>query len=185
MEMNRDIQGFLIDLDGVLYVGDHPVEGAPDTIRFLEENEYKFRFVSNTTRKSRRTIAKRLQTMGFTIPEEYIFTPALAAVTWLKNQHLQSYFLLTTGDVGEDFDHGQANMQGRKIELVIVGDAGDIITYESMNTAFRHLMAGAELVALEKDRYWMAPNGISLSAGPFVAALEFASGKTATLMGKP
>jgi HAD superfamily hydrolase (TIGR01458 family) len=185
MEMNRDIKGFLIDLDGVLYVGDHPIEGAPAAIQFLEENGYKFRFVSNTTRKARRTIAKRLQTMGFSIPEEYIFTPALAAVTWLKIHHIQSYYLLTTGDVEEDFDLGQANIQGRKIEIVIVGDAGDMITYESMNTAFRHIMAGAELVALEKDRYWMAPDGISLSAGPFIAALEFASGKTATLMGKP
>jgi len=46
-------------------------------------------------------------------------------------------------------------------------------------------MEGAELVALETDRYWMAPEGISLSAGPFVTALEFATGKTATLMGKP
>jgi HAD superfamily hydrolase (TIGR01458 family) len=69
--------------------------------------------------------------------------------------------------------------------MVIVGDAGDMISYESMNRAFRHLMNGADLLALEKDRYWMAPEGLSLSAGPFVTALEFATGKTATLMGKP
>lgn len=76
-------------------------------------------------------------------------------------------------------------MPGSKVDLVIIGDAGEKITYGSMNTAFRHLMEGAELVALEKDRYWMAPEGISLSAGPFVTALEFATGKTTILMGKP
>jgi HAD superfamily hydrolase (TIGR01458 family) len=69
--------------------------------------------------------------------------------------------------------------------VVIVGDAGDKITYNSMNTAFRHLMNGADMIALEKDRYWMAPGGLSLSAGPFVQALEFATGKTATVVGKP
>lgn len=68
---------------------------------------------------------------------------------------------------------------------MIVGDAGDMITYDSLNTAFRYLMEGAELIALEKDRYWMAHDGLSLSAGPFVHALELASGKTAIIMGKP
>jgi HAD superfamily hydrolase (TIGR01458 family) len=46
-------------------------------------------------------------------------------------------------------------------------------------------MKGADLIALEKDRYWMAPDGLSLSAGPFVSALEYATGKTAALVGKP
>ena len=54
-----------------------------------------------------------------------------------------------------------------------------------MNHDFRCLMEGADLIALEKDRYWMAPDGISLSAGPFVAALESATGETATVVGKP
>jgi HAD superfamily hydrolase (TIGR01458 family) len=183
--MNTNLKGFLIDLDGVLYVGDQSVEGAQDAIGFLMENDYKFRFVSNTTRKSRKTIANRLHAMGFSIPEEYIFTPALAAVTWLRNNQKHSYFLLTTGDVEVDFTHSQANAADNNPDVVIVGDAGNMISYESMNRAFRHMMNGAELLALEKDRYWMAPEGLSLSAGPFVAALEFATGKTATLMGKP
>ena len=46
-------------------------------------------------------------------------------------------------------------------------------------------MNGAELIALEKDRYWMSPDGLSLSAGPFVSALEFATAKSATVIGKP
>jgi HAD superfamily hydrolase (TIGR01458 family) len=183
--MNSDFRGFLIDLDGVLYVGDTPVDGAQDAIHVLEENGIKFRFLSNTTRKSRRTIANRLKAMGFSIPEEYIFTPALAAAAWLKNHQITSCYFLTTGDVDQDFDSVQGTRQPGRIEVVIIGDAGDRITYDSMNEAFRHLMLGAELIALEKDRYWMAPDGISLSAGPFVSALEFATGKTATLMGKP
>ncbi len=60
-----------------------------------------------------------------------------------------------------------------------------MLTYNSLNTAFRHLMNGADLIALENDGYWMAPDGLSLSAGPFVQALEFASGKKATIVGKP
>jgi ribonucleotide monophosphatase NagD (HAD superfamily) len=51
--------------------------------------------------------------------------------------------------------------------------------------AFRAVNDGAEIIALEKDRYWMATDGLMLSAGPFVVALEFATGRTATIVGKP
>ncbi|NYT07774.1 MAG: TIGR01458 family HAD-type hydrolase, partial [Methanomicrobiales archaeon] len=45
-------EAFLIDLDGVMYVGDTPVPGARDAVKFLEDQGHPFRFVSNTTRKS-------------------------------------------------------------------------------------------------------------------------------------
>jgi HAD superfamily hydrolase (TIGR01458 family) len=54
-----------------------------------------------------------------------------------------------------------------------------------MNLAFRLLLDGAILLALEKDRFWMGRDGLLLSAGPFVAALEYASGKSAEVIGKP
>ncbi|MFA4826419.1 MAG: TIGR01458 family HAD-type hydrolase [Methanoregula sp.] len=181
----KGIKGFLIDLDGVLYVGDNPIAGAQDAIEHLMQENYTFRFVSNTTRKCRKTIASRLSVMGFDIPEEYIFTPPLAAVAYMKKTGKQHCCLLTTGDVDRDFKQVCAKDAGAKKDYVIVGDAGDSVTYDSLNTAFRHLMEGAELIALEKDRYWMAHDGLSLSAGPFVQALEFASGKTAIVMGKP
>jgi HAD superfamily hydrolase (TIGR01458 family) len=181
----KGIKGFLIDLDGVLYVGDNPIAGAQDTIEYLMQENYTFRFVSNTTRKCRKTIASRLSAMGFDIPEKYIFTPPLAAVAYMKKTGKLHFYLLTTGDVDRDFEQVCAQETSSKKDYVIVGDAGNTITYDSLNTAFRHLMEGAELIALEKDRYWMAHDGLSLSAGPFVQALEFASGKTATVMGKP
>jgi HAD superfamily hydrolase (TIGR01458 family) len=181
----KGIKGFLIDLDGVLYSGSHPIEGAQAAIEYLIQENYTFRFVSNTTRKCRKTIASRLSAMGFDIPEDYIFTPPRAAVAYMKKTGKRHCHLLTTGDVDRDFEQVCAQDTGGKKDYVIVGDAGDTITYDSLNTAFRHLIEGAELIALEKDRYWMADDGLSLSAGPFVQALEFASGKTATVMGKP
>ncbi len=181
----KEIKGFLIDLDGVLYVGDHPIKGAAAAIENLMQKNYQFRFVSNTTRKCRKTIASRLSAMGFDIPEEYIFTPPLAAVAYMKKTGKMACYLLTTGDVDRDFDQVCAQDTNAKKEYVIVGDAGRTFTFDSLNTAFRHLMEGAELIGLEKDRYWMANGGLSLSAGPFVQALEFASGKKAMIMGKP
>ena len=181
----EDVRGFLIDLDGVLYVGDRAIRGAQEAIESLSEKKYMFRFVSNTTRKCRKTIADRLSSMGFDIPVENIFTPSLAAVAFIENSQKKRCFLLTTGDVYHDFEDTCLCDPTGSVDYVILGDAGDNITYGSLNTAFRHLMKGADLIALENDRYWMAPDGLSLSAGPFVQALEFASGKKATIVGKP
>src|SRR5262245_40335224 len=68
---------------------------------------------------------------------------------------------------------------------VVVGDAADGFTYETLNRAFRLLMNGAPLLALAMNRYFRETDGLSLDAGPFVAALEYASGRKATLFGKP
>lgn len=181
----KDVRGFLIDLDGVLYVGDQAIEGARESIDLLRDRNYLFRFVSNTTRKCRNSIAGRLSSLGFDIPVEYIFTPPLAAAACIKKSGKHHCYLLTTGDVYHDFDQECTCDNSSAIDWVILGDAGDKVTYDSLNTAFRHLMQGADLIALENDRYWMAADGLSLSAGPFVQALEFATGKKAIIAGKP
>lgn len=179
------IRGFLIDLDGVMYTGDTPVDGACEALQFLEEGGFSFRFVSNTTRKSRKTIAGHLQKMGLSVAESRIFTPAIAAAAHLCASGKGRIRLLLTGDAEVDFPRDFRVRKSDDPDAVVIGDAGDVFTYNSLNMAFRDLMQGADLIALEKDRYWMAQDGLSLSAGPFVSALEYATGKTATIVGKP
>jgi HAD superfamily hydrolase (TIGR01458 family) len=181
-----DVKGFLIDLDGVLYIGDQAIDGARAAIELLKEKKYKFRFVSNTTRKCRKTVSERLIRLGFDIPESLIITPPLAAIAHMNAAGKHRCLLLTTGDVHQDFEQWcDRSPENSMVDYVVVGDAGEKMTYGFLNAAFRAVIGGAEIIALEKDRYWMAPDGFMLSAGPFVAALEFAAGKTATVMGKP
>ena len=129
-----EIKGFLIDLDGVMYTGDNPVPGSDEAIHFLKDNGYAYRFVSNTTRKSRHTIADRLSRMGLEIPEEYIFTPPVAAVTYMKKTGKHRFHLIVTGDADRDFPPAAAHNSHDGIDYVILGDAGDEITYSCMNT---------------------------------------------------
>ncbi len=179
------LKGFLIDLDGVMYTGDTPIPGADTAIRFLEDHGYSYRFISNTTRKSRRTIAARLAGLGLDVAQTHIFTPAVAATAYINAKGITSIRFLVTGDVPADLPPQAGTGICGRADLLIIGDAGDEITYGSLNQVFRDLMEGAELVALERDRYWMAHDGLSLSAGPFVTALEYATGKKALLLGKP
>ena len=178
-------RGILIDLDGVIYTGDRVIPGAPGAIRYLEDRGYRIRYLSNTTRKSRKTIGERLSGFGFHINTEEIFTPATAAIAFLSASEHNSCHFLVTGDVPDEFEGAGFYHRERDVDYVVIGDAGDNFSYEAMNRAFRLIREGAGIVALEKDRYWMGEDGLMLSAGPFVQALEYATGKTAVVMGKP
>jgi HAD superfamily hydrolase (TIGR01458 family) len=68
---------------------------------------------------------------------------------------------------------------------VVIGGAEELLSYETMNKAFRMLMEGADLLAMHTNRYWKTAQGLQLDSGPYVHALELASGKRATVLGKP
>jgi HAD superfamily hydrolase (TIGR01458 family) len=69
--------------------------------------------------------------------------------------------------------------------VVILGDLGEGWNYTLLQEAFDYLMSGASLIALSRDRYWLRGDRLALDAGPFVAGLEYATGKTAGVAGKP
>lgn len=179
------IGAVLIDIDGVLYVGDRSVPGAAGALRKLDRRGIPYRFVSNTARRSRRSVAQRLKTLGYAVPEPWIITAPVAAAAHLRDGCRMRCFLLTTPDTRTDFEEAGITSVEDGADAVVVADAAGELTYERLNRAFRLLMEGADLVALERDRYWMGADGLMLSAGPFVTALEYAAGKEAEVIGKP
>lgn len=183
--MNSKMRSLLIDLDGVLYTGKSPVEGARECLELLDAQGYEYRFVSNSTRRCRTSVAERLNGMGYEVTAERIYTPPLAAIEHMKRSGKERCFLLTTGDVQRDFEAAGLTITEKDADYVIVGDAGDRFTFDLLNRALRMILDGAEILALERDRYWMGSDGLVLSTGPFVAALEYATGRRAELMGKP
>jgi HAD superfamily hydrolase (TIGR01458 family) len=184
-KMQSGMQAFLIDLDGVLYVGKSPVPGARECLKRLKDRGYGYRFVSNSTRRCRSSVAERLKGLGYDVPAEYIFTPPLAAIERMKELGKMRCYLLATGDVQRDFENAEISIAEEDVDFVVVGDAGRDFTFERLNKALRLILDGAEILALEMDRYWMESDGLVLSTGPFVAALEYATGKKAEVMGKP
>jgi phospholysine phosphohistidine inorganic pyrophosphate phosphatase len=177
------VEGLLIDLDGTLYTNDGPIEGAREALKRLDRAGISYRFVTNATHRPRRELAVHLETLGFPAGESRIFTPATAVAERLRTEGL-SCFPLVEDTLLEDLEG--VPITGESPGCVLVGNLGKGFTYGRLDTAFRHLMAGAELIALSKNRYWQRVGGeLSLDAGPFVAALEYASGKRAIGVGKP
>ena len=174
------IEGLLLDLDGTLHVGGEPVEGAREAVERLAASGLSLRYVTNTTRKPRRAVHEQLEAMGFEVEEAKIFTPARAASALIGKR---SCYPLVDESLLADLQ-GVALVEDNP-DCVLIGDLGAGFTYGRLNAAFRRLVGGAQLVALQKNRYWRTREGLSLDAGPFVAALEYASGKGATVVGKP
>ena len=175
--------GLLLDLDGTVYQEGRAIPGAAEALAELRRRGIPFRFTTNTTRRPRTALAERLRGMGIAAePGEILSAPA-AAARWLRDRGVcKAQLLLAQATWGEFeglevVDHGP--------EVVVVGDLGEEWTFPLLNQAFRNLMDGAELLAIQRNRYWHTDGGLSLDAGPFVAALEYGSGKTATLVGKP
>ena len=175
------ISGVLLDLAGVLYDGESVIPGATDAVARLREAGLPVRFVSNTTRANKQSILDRLGRLGFSVANSELFTPAQAAREWL-GQHDRSPYLLVHPDLAADFQ----DLASSGEKAVIVGDAGVAFDYLALNSAFRELIKGADFLALAENRTFKDADGeLSLDAGAFVAALEFASQRSAIVLGKP
>jgi HAD superfamily hydrolase (TIGR01458 family) len=175
------IRAVLLDLVGVVYQGERPLPGAVDAVAGLRDAGLRLRFLTNTTRTPRRALLRRLHGMGVAIADEELFTPAQAAGAWLANKRLSPHFLIHP-DLEEDFAKFDASVGA----AVVVGDAAQGFTYTALNAAFRKLLGGAEFLALARNRSFKDDDGeLSLDAGAFVAALEYACQREAVLVGKP
>ena len=177
------IKGLLIDLDGVIYNDSELVPGANDSIDWLRKNKIPFRFITNTTMKSRTSLKKKLDSFGIQVNEEEIFTTVYAAVLYIKKSGKDKCHLLLMDDAKKEFNG--FILDSPKPDFVVVGDLGDDLKFETVNIAFQKLLSGAELIALQKNRYWLSDKGYTLDAGAWVAMLEFAANKKGQIIGKP
>jgi HAD superfamily hydrolase (TIGR01458 family) len=175
----------LLDIDGVLHVSGQPVAGATAALAELRELSSGLRLVTNTTSKSRRQIVDQLQDLGFDVTAEEVLTPAALAVRHCQERSHQAVKLLVGEALLEDLAELTEAQPGQPVDAIVLGDLGDGFTAEVLNDAFRALIDGAELIALQHNRYWRRADGLVLDVGAYSAALEYGAGCEAVVVGKP
>mmetsp|Transcript_40952 Transcript_40952/g.68452 ORF Transcript_40952/g.68452 Transcript_40952/m.68452 type:complete len:267 (+) Transcript_40952:121-921(+) len=174
------LKAALVDLSGTLHIGAEAIPGAQNALKRLRE-KVAVRFVTNTTKESRTTLIKQLQSMGFELNEFEVFSSPTAAVSLLKRHNLRPLLLIHPA-LFPDFQ----GIPKDDPNCVVIGLAPIDMTYHSLNHAFQLLMkTKGPIIALHKGRYFKAESGLSLGPGPFVTALEYATGIEATVVGKP
>jgi HAD superfamily hydrolase (TIGR01458 family) len=178
----------LIDIDGVLTVSWQPLPRAVAALRQLRADGYPLALVTNTTSRSRASIASTLADVGFPVTADDILTAPVIAAAYLREHHADARcLLLNSGDTGEDLAGLNLVLPDgtSPVDVVLTGGAGPEFSYHALNQAFTHLQRGARLVAMHRGLYWRTSEGLQLDTGAFLAGLEQAAGTEAEVIGKP
>ncbi len=178
-----DIKGFVLDVDGVLHLDESPIAGAADAVAHLRQMGYGVCFFTNVTASSRARRAARLREYGIEAEVSQILTASSVTADWLRERGSPRCYLLLHGS-GRDEFHA-LELDAADPEVVVLGEMGETLHPASLGRALEALLDGAELVAIQKNRYWRQGGRRALDVGAYAAALEYASGKQATVVGKP
>jgi len=126
---------------------------------------------------------EKIRGAGLVLPPEHVFSaPVIAREYCLQHGYTRCFPLLKTSLLEdlEGIEFGETAP-----DAVLVGDMGDDLTYAMLNRAFRCLLDGAAFVTMARNRYFKGRDGLCLDVGSIVAALEYATRREATLLGKP
>ena len=183
MQILDSIQGVLFDIDGVLYVGKEVIPGAIETVALLRQRGLPLRFITNTTTESHQGLHSRLTALGFNVSAGEILSAVSAAIVALRRMKNPRCLFVVDDRVRGDFAEFTADEKFP--DVVVVGDIGNRWSYDLLNELFGLVRKGAHLIALHKNRFWQTEKGLQMDIGAFVTGIEYATGKRATIMGKP
>jgi len=189
----RGVRALVLDADGVLLYAGQPLPGSVDALGRLEEAGVPYRVVTNFSLAHRDSLAAGVsRQFGRPVSASTIITAASASAAWTALHHPgQPLLVLASDDARREWAGQQvlspdeADVPGVSVAAVVIGDAGDELSFRNLDVAFRQVRAGAAFVAMHRNLSWMTPRGITLDSGALVVGLEHALGRRATVAGKP
>jgi HAD superfamily hydrolase (TIGR01450 family) len=187
------VRAFILDADGVLMYRNVPIPGSPEAIVELRRRGIPYRVVTNFSSAHRSSLAAAFgKAAGIPVDHTEIITAASAAAAYTAKHHAGAPLLVLAAPdaqrewVGQELlTPEEADARGRPVAAVVIGDAGDDLSFANLDIAFRQVRNGAAFVAMHHNPGWMTPKGFTLDAGSVVAGLEFALGRRAVICGKP
>jgi HAD superfamily hydrolase (TIGR01458 family) len=188
----RGVRALLLDLDGVIVLKGEAVAGSVAAIDALERRELPYRIVTNTSLVSRATLSRWAAKLGNDLPPERFQSALSASAAYAAREFAgRPLYVIASEDARTEFEgqhllsHDDAAAPSGRASAVIVGDSPEELTHRNLSSAFRLVRAGAELIAMHRNGWWLTPEGPTLDSGAYVAGLEFAAGVRARVIGKP
>jgi 4-nitrophenyl phosphatase len=178
----------LFDLDGVFYKGkeERVKIGGTRAVEAVRRTDKRLYILTNNSTDSVETIHSRLVEFDIPVKAEEILSSALLTAEYIRRKFgTVTYYLV--GEKGLDAEmrkYGHRRSAGRKADLVVVGLDREV-TYGKLDTAVRLIREGAGLVATHSAKLYMYKTGPAIATGPIVKAIEYGSGRRATVIGKP
>ena len=185
MDKLRSKKGYICDMDGVIYHGNLLLDGAAQFVHWLEENQKKYIFLTNSSERSPRELQEKLERLGLHVGEEHFYTSALATAAFLKSQcpSGSAYVIGEAGLVGALYNAG-FSMNDVNPDYVVVGETSSF-SYEKILKAVKLVRGGAKLIGTNPDVTGPIENGIAPATRALISPIEMTCGKQAYFVGKP
>lgn len=181
---------FAFDLDGTVWRSGRPLPGAIETFERLRAASRRVAFVTNSPERSCAQVATQLRSIGIAAHPDEVVTSGRAAAHFLTSRPVPARTVYVIGGQGLIDDLQGTDLEvvdgaaGERASVVVVGRDGNC-TYSMLRTAFRAVSAGALFVGTNRDPTHPIVDGLEPGGGALVATVEYASGVTATIVGKP
>jgi HAD superfamily hydrolase (TIGR01450 family) len=188
--MLKGVKAFLLDLQGTLTTRDSSGKttliGGEKLLRHLREKGVRVMILTNATRRNEQVV-QELRTLGLMVDNDEVLSASLATALYLKKiAGPSSVWVLGEKGLGEELElHGHRVVGDYERPRFVVVGLDRELTYDKLNKALEFLRSGAELIGCHASRRIPERDREVISVGPIVKALEYASGKTATIIGKP
>lgn len=176
---------FLLDLDGVVYLGEQPLPGVGETLARLRGANKRIRFLTNDPRPTRMQLLRRLIGMNIAACDEEIVTSGWATARYLRDQKIKSAYVVGShGLATEILGAGIEVVDRGPCEAVVIG-CDEYVTYSHIREATRLIFNGARFIATNADSSFPSPKGPLPGTGAIVAAVRVSTGQEPIVIGKP
>nr|WP_303680000.1 HAD-IIA family hydrolase [Phascolarctobacterium succinatutens] len=181
----RAKEGFICDMDGVIYHGNNLLPGVREFVNWLYEEKKSFLFLTNASERSPKELQQKLLRLGLEVDESHFYTSALATAKFIHSQApgCSAYVIGGPGLVNALYDTG-ITMNDVNPDYVVVGETNSY-NYNMILKAVSLINQGARLIATNSDLTGPSDFGIIPACRALVAPIELATGKKAYFVGKP
>ena len=180
-----EIRSWLMDMDGVLVREEHPIPGADRFLARLREKGLPFLVLTNNSIYTPRDLAARLRASGLDVPEESIWTSALATAKFLESQRPGgSAFVIGEAGLTTALHGVGYTLTERDPDYVVLGETRTY-SFERISRGIRLIAAGARFIATNPDATGPTPEGPLPATGSVAALISRATGVAPYFVGKP
>jgi NagD protein len=182
---HREIHSWLMDMDGVLVREDHAVPGADRFLARLAELRLPFLVLTNNSIYTRRDLSARLAQSGLEVPEQAIWTSALATADFLDSQRPGgTAFAIGEAGLTTALHDSGYTLSERSPDYVVLGETRTY-SFERIAQAIRLISSGARFIATNPDPTGPTPDGPLPATGSVAALISRATGVDPYFVGKP
>lgn len=181
----RAKKGFIIDMDGVIYHGNKLLPGVKDFVKWLQTEDKRFVFLTNSSERSPRELKEKLKRLGIEVDDSVFYTSALATAMFLASQKPKgsAFIIGEAGLINALYNVGYT-MNNVDPDYVVMGETRTY-SYEKLEHAVNLVLKGARLIGANPDLTGPTENGIAPATKSLIAPIELATGRNAYFIGKP